>query len=346
MSEAETVAKMARDGAAKAEVITIEHDGVKALLFMRPTGNGALSAESLKGTIDSFRERPQRRSGTATLSELDSFIDHANRFKDVDSAVFVVPDADDGPPKFMAMLDYHERVNVLAIPPTVVPPDALAATAQTDPDPVLMRRQKAALGTPLPRFGCHRGAYTPELSDEWKAWTQLTSPMPQSVFSSHIDTNAADLLDVTDREGALAELTRWYADRFAPAEMEASEFYGSVQQLLNLAEGLTMTIADKVADVTRRSGGGVNIAFASEIATSMEVPPAFVIAIPVFTGGDLYQLPVRMKVTAKTSGDTKRAEWTLAPYGVERVMKAAIEAAIAKVREGTGLPVFMGAPEA
>ncbi len=42
----------------------------------------------------------------------------------------------------------------------------------------------------------------------------------------------------------------------------------------------------------------------------MAVPAAFVIAIPVFTGGDLYQLPVRLKV-----------------------------------REGTGLPVFMGSPE-
>ncbi len=343
MTEAEAVARLATNGAVKAEVITIEHDGVKALLFMRPTGNGALSAESLKGTIDSFRERPQRRSGTATLSELDSFIDHTNRFKDGDSAVFVVPDADDGPPKFMAMLDYHERVNVLASPPAP-PPDALATKEQTEPEPVLTRRELASLGAPLPRFGCHRGAYTPELSAEWKAWTELTSPMPQSVFSSHIDTNAADILDVQDREGALAELTQWYAERFG-GDRDGAEFYGTVQQLLNLAEGLTMTIADKVSDVTRRTGGGVNIAFASEIATSMEVPPAFVIAIPVFTGGDLYQLPVRLKVTAKLIGDTKRAEWTLAPYGVERVMKAAIEAAIAKVREGTGLPVFMGAPE-
>lgn len=310
------VIKAAREQ--KAEIIVAEHDGVKAPILLIPAGNGAVRAESLKGTIDQYRDRPERRAGTAVLTDLESFIAHANRFKDEDSAIFVTGAKEE--PTFVSVLDYHERENPIG-----------------DDDEITSNG--------APRFGKHRGQYKPCFSAEWNAWNGHDGDeMSQADFASFIDTHAADVFDVDGRPEALQELAKWYADRFA-RERGAESFYGSCQVLIDLAEGLEVTVTDRVADVTKRSGGGVNIAFDSSVKPSMDVPPAFLIAIPVFEGGDLYQIPVRLKMSLRTSGDVKRTAWTLDLYGIDRVRRAAIEASVAAVREGAKLPVFMGSPE-
>lgn len=61
----------------------------------------------LKPYRDARLDHPERRIGTAHLTDLESFIAHVNRFKGASSAVFadITPTA----PKLVAVLDYHDE---------------------------------------------------------------------------------------------------------------------------------------------------------------------------------------------------------------------------------------------
>src|SRR5688572_30182597 len=54
-------------------------------LLVLPKGKEAVS---IKRFVDEWATRPDRRRGTARLTTLASFIEHVNRFKDAQSAVF------------------------------------------------------------------------------------------------------------------------------------------------------------------------------------------------------------------------------------------------------------------
>lgn len=115
--------------------------------------------KSVKPFLDEYRLAPEYRKGTASFTALDSFIAHANRFKDPDSAIF----ADDDPksPALVSVLDYH-RIG-----------------ARGDP-----------------QFGTHRGRYAFPLSEEWQIWTgQQTKTMSQEAFALFLEDHLADIAD-------------------------------------------------------------------------------------------------------------------------------------------------------
>lgn len=289
-----------------------------------PTDGGGIAIVSVKGEIDKYRERPERRQGTAKLDDLSSFIAHTNRFKDEDSAIFI--SGDPTRPSFLSVLDYHEAVN------------GEAASEGREADP---------------RFGVHRGSYVPVFSEEWKAWTGAAGKaLAQADFAALIESRARDIFDVDEENdddrpegsGRLGEMARWFSRRFARGK-GPSEFYATAETMLLMAEGLTATITDRVGDVAKRDSGATKITFESERSTDVEIPAAFVIEVPVFRGGDLWQLPVRLRYTLRTQGDTRRAEWKIEPFGVERTVAEVVKDMGDTVQKATGLPVFVGTPE-
>lgn len=115
---------------------------------------------------DARAEAPRRRKGTATHHELESFVGHVNRFKDVDSAIF----ADINRTTITAVLDYH-RAGVA---------------------------EKAS-----PRWGEHRSIYTCPKSRQWQLWmSKNEQAFSQEAFGEFIDANMADLAS-PDGSGAL-----------------------------------------------------------------------------------------------------------------------------------------------
>jgi uncharacterized protein YfdQ (DUF2303 family) len=265
----------------------------------------------VKAWRDAFATKPERREGTATLDELESFIAHALRFKDDGSAIFVSGGATS--PKFTSVLDYHPA----------------GEAEKVDP-----------------RFRKHRGVFAPAFSDEWKAWTQADKKsMSQADFSAFITANVRDVLDVdAQHPDRLAEAPAWYAKRFGGGRAPG-EFFASAQRLLEVAEGLTITVEDRVSDVARRDTGETKISFESKGTTDIEIPVAFVIELPVFVGGDLLQVPVRLRLILRTEGDTKRASWRIELFGATRTVLACVADMREQVKAKTGLPVFAGSPE-
>ncbi len=128
-------------------------DGGTASVLILPS---ALEAHSIKEFVDEYRLEPDRRRGTATLYELDSFIAHAKRFLDKDSMLFADPKPT--APALLVVFDYHRA------------------------------------GSGKPRFGDHRARYAFPLSDEWTRWSSHnTSTMGQQPFAEWIENNLADI---------------------------------------------------------------------------------------------------------------------------------------------------------
>lgn len=160
-AEATAVADEIRK-ALEPKIIKLEDDdGVDRDVALIPSG---FAIHSVKKMLDEYRTAPERRKGQATFTKLDSFIEHVNRFKDDDSAVFL----DEGDePSITCVLDYHRK--------------------GPDGDP---------------RFGEHRSTYEFTLSEEWSAWVdKQDETFGQADFAEFIEER---LQDVSAPASALA----------------------------------------------------------------------------------------------------------------------------------------------
>lgn len=157
-TEAEVVSKLARDGARAPQTVTVTDGHLAHDVLLIPHGDG-YRTEQVKPLLKPFRKEPERRTGTATMTDLPSFIAHVNRFSDVDSAVFV--NRTPSSPSLTAVLDYHRQTHAGA-----------------------------------PRFGKHRTHYAFPLSEAWKAWkTQNSEPMSQGDFAAFLEDRIQDIAD-------------------------------------------------------------------------------------------------------------------------------------------------------
>lgn len=130
-----------------------EIDGIPVALV--PPGATFKILDELQARADSRADAPRRRKGTSNHSELASFIEHVNRFKDADSAVF----ADTGAVRMTAVLDYHQ------------------AGAEKPP-----------------RWGEHRSVYVCPLSEQWRLWNANNGvKLAQDAFAQFIEDNMQDL---------------------------------------------------------------------------------------------------------------------------------------------------------
>lgn len=122
---------------------------------------------SLSSEIQRFRLAPERRTGTALVTTLQSFVDLTNRHKDQHSALFgrtAWPE-----PKLTAVLDYHQT-------------DGVA------------------------RHGSHRIVYEFPVTEELKAWVGGNGqPLGQGEFAAFLEEHAAELSAPTEEESKFYE---------------------------------------------------------------------------------------------------------------------------------------------
>lgn len=140
-------------------------DGTKAPVVL---DEGAHALDS--AIFDSYRPQPLRRKGSASLSRIESFTDHVNRFKDTASAIFATEDPHN--PKLTAVLNYHTA------------------------------------GDGAARFGDHRSVYAFPLSPEWKAWFgQNAKAMSMIEFAAFLEDH---IVDVLAEPGTLSEAAQQF----------------------------------------------------------------------------------------------------------------------------------------
>jgi uncharacterized protein YfdQ (DUF2303 family) len=301
-TEADAIAEVAQL-AAETQILTLADDDDSGLPPIRIAAvPKGTTLTSLKKFFDEFAAAPERRKGTAKFLDLASFITHANRFKDEHSAIFANPTLPN--PTLTVVLDYHPKGE----------PDA----------------ENNA------RYGEHRGEYLFPVSPEWKAWKgQSGVGMTQAEFAQFLEDHLVDVVDA----GTALESARAFASSIGLA-------YASPAKLLELSRGLTVRVDTKVRNVQNLQSGEASIMFEAthqdEAGAPLKVPGALLIAIPVFRGGDVYQIPARLRYRVR---DQRGLSWSYDLHHADRVFDHAFTEACEKAATETGLPVLVGYPE-
>ncbi|MDR3438986.1 DUF2303 family protein [Telmatospirillum sp.] len=311
---AETVADLVKTLHTPQIMTLVSPEGISVPVAALPSTDG-ISLTSVKGYFDEYRGCPERREGTAVMLTLDSLIDHVNRFKNPNTALFA--DSDKNRPLLIAVIDYHDRVNVS----DANTPDAAAQ----------------------PHFGRHRCLHQFPLSDEWTAWNRTSAkPMSQVDFSLFLEERIVDVLpvptlgdgDLSKSDQELQRIVNLLKGKFAGPE-----------DLMTLSRGLAIHESSKVLQAVNLSSGESHVVFETEhqdeAGEKLSVPNLFCIGIPVFEGGDAYRVLVRLRYRKQSGG----LIWTYELYRQDRVFKDALDGACAKAAEKTALPLFVGRPE-
>ncbi|MCG8694666.1 MAG: YfdQ family protein [Minwuiales bacterium] len=278
-------------------------DELDALVAVLPSG---LTLHPMQPYLDAQRDKPRRRKGDVVVSRVRSFIDHANRFKDDDSALFA--HASLVSPRLTAVLNYH--------------------------------RQSAG-GTP--RFGDHRTVYNCPLSDEWKAWLkQNKQPMEQNEFAEFLEDRIGDIaLPPMERP---KEADHADAAIFAIADQLRGNF-ADPARLMDMARSFKVFANEKVEQSTNLNTGEVELIYSTEhtdgTGNKLIVPNLFLIAVPVFKLGAHFRMVVRLRY--RTRGGAVKFSYDI--YQPDRTFEAAFEAVCSEAQAGTGLPLFYGEPE-
>lgn len=185
----------------------------------------------------------------------------------------------------------------------------------------------------------HRATYTFPLSAQWAAWRKAHGEaVSQSAFAQFIEEHAIDLierpdpapvpciaLDVVDRMGlALA----------APSEVMKASRGLRVRAEVNVSEAVVIESGEtEVSFVEKHSGAG---------GEKLTVPSAFLIGIPVFRDEPLDVVLVRLRYRRQD----QRIVWTPSLHAPDEILSAAFKSALDRVREATGVPVFLGSAPA
>ena len=112
-------------------------------------------------------------------------------------------------------------------------------------------------------------------------------------------------------------------------------------------EQLRLLMQDTAAAPERRLRGSMrSITFTSKTSSeTVTVPLAFLLSIPVFKGGDPWQVPCRLSYRPVTKGDIRVFEWKIEMWQPNETIKACLADMGETVKARTKLPFFFGAPE-
>ena len=311
---AQVVAALVHELSSPEIVSLADPNGRKVDVLVLPSG---LKAHAIKQFVDEYATRPDRRKGTARLEDLASFIAHANRFKDGDSALFACSTR--SAPSLTSVLDYHEAngpEQVLGVDGAVIG----HTTAQRAGDP---------------RFGEHRGVYAFPLSDEWQTWTaQNKKPLGQAEFADFIESHLLELADPVNAGAYATDVALGLGCSLA-----------GPSKLLELSRGLSLRVGSLVTNAANLATGEAQLTYQTthtdDGGAPLKIPGAFLVAVPVFKGGAPYQIPARLRYRVRE----KAISWFFELHGADRVFDHAISEACDAASKGTGLPLFRGSPE-
>lgn len=190
-----------------------------------------------------------------------------------------------------------------------------------------------------------RVRYAFPLSEEWKAWTAKDGePMGQGAFAEFLEDN---LLDIGE-PGSAGAITEAFCRSLGVT-------LAGPQKLLGLSRGLSIRVEQKVAQIVNLQTGEGRLTFEEthreEFGGALTVPAAFHIRIPVFRGGAIYSIPVRLRYRASAGKIT----WFYEIHRAELFLQDAVNDALVVVRRaeehevpgeapGCGLPVYLGSP--
>ena len=186
-----------------------------------------------------------------------------------------------------------------------------------------------------PRWGQHRGRYSFPVSDEWQTWSKIDGEsLTISQFSEFVEEHVHDVI-APEAAGANA----------SALAVQLGTVIAAPTKLIELARGLDVRVGQRVASSQNLSSGEGEIVFSEQHTDAkgqpLRVPSVFVIGIPVFRAGELYQVPVRLRYRSAGGSIT----WKMILHRTDACFTDAVQQAAEKAATDTGLPLFWGKPE-
>lgn len=167
-----------------------------------------------------------------------------------------------------------------------------------------------------PAFREHRVTYVAPRSLEWQTWTGGSGKrMAQSDFAQFIEDNVVDIR--TPPGADVLEVARGLQAK------KSVEFASAIR----LADGAQQFTYNETIDGSAAKG-------------TIKVPEEFVLGIPVFFGGDLYE--VRARLRYRIDGGKLMLWYEL--YRAEYIERDAFDAVCKGVSEATAKAIWQGTP--
>lgn len=240
----------------QSEIKTVELPPAGAQVLVVPAGQ---TVQGVKQFLDVYLKKPERRRGTLTAFDSDSFVKITNRFKNDNSALF--QKASHGDNAFAASL-----LSILNYSP--------ATDKNEDAD-----------------NNDHRVQYGFPISEELKLWLgNNKKPMNSVEFATFLEDNISDMVIATDNwsvnfgengvptfstPSKIVELSRGI-------EVRVDE---RVTNAYRVSDGsFAMQYTNENKDATGQP---------------LKLPEWFCLGIKVFENGDFYQLPARLRFRVK-----------------------------------------------
>lgn len=282
-----------------------EADKVPVLIL--PTG---MTAHDYRPLVEAYRGHPDRRRGTASIEDLESFIAHSLRHKDTNSAIFADPTR--AAPKLTTIFNYN------------------------------LSGEELIGDVSVARFGDHRAVYAPKLSDEYKAWSEKNATkMTQADFADFVEDRITDIAPPPEFDGEQASYNKFLKEF---SDLVGGNF-ASPSRMMELSRGIHINADAKVKQVVNLSSGEGQIQYEETHRDSagapVKVPNLFMLAIPIFYNGPLYRIPVRLRYRVGAGSLT----WWFEIYRIDRAFDSAFEEMCETARTRTELALFVGKPE-
>lgn len=268
--------------------------------------------QSLKPLFDEWLRVPERMRGTTTLFELESLAAFVNRHKREESLIFI-DDSDPLKPSISVVFDAHQ-------------PESVRLTTAA---------AEGELGQePEPGWQEFRAAYSFPMTPEWEAWHGVSGKwQTQGSFAEFLEERIDEVLDPSEAGEAATKM----------AEKLGFTLAGPTK-LLDVSRGLHVRVNQNVVNAQNLTTGEIQVVFEEKHEAAgggpSKVPGGFAIIVPVFRGGALYRIPVRVRYRIESG----RVLWQLLPHRLDRVFADAIEGAAVDLRAKTAVPVLRGKP--
>lgn len=165
----------------------------------------------------------------------------------------------------------------------------------------------------------HRATFKPEFSEEWSRWTgKHKQAFSQPDFAAFIEDNLKDIASVDG----------------SPT--------GS--QMLEMALTFEANQDMRFKSAIRLQSGGVQMAFTqdddAQTIQKMQVFDRFSLGMQVFRNGDAYRIDARLRYRVR---EGKLTFW-FELIRQDKVLEAATQTLITRIREQSGMPFFFGNP--
>lgn len=184
-------------------------------------------------------------------------------------------------------------------------------------------------------FCDHVAHYPFPLDPSFEAWTRNVDKwLGMEEFGRFLEDRLLDVLDPADAGPSAKAFGAQYSVAFA-----------GPGKLLELSRGLSIRATSKLTKSVNLQSGEATLNFSEEHADEagkpLRVPGAFVLALPIFRGGELFQVPARLRY--RVSGST--VSWSYALHRADDAKRLAFREGCAKAAAALEVPLYFGRPE-